>query len=156
MYDKLKAFRCILLCESFMADIINILNNEAKRRGENIDFGFGSELQKLQQLDRVLSATLPRGADKNCVLQVKNALKHVSVPKQTPAQYISTLLNILPYAKLCMPEQLGLVIDSVSTGLLEKCGDAICGEMLADVEQYADRYLSAVFKDYEPIKEDAA
>lgn len=156
MSDKIKAFRCVLLCESFMADIMNILNNEARRRGENIDFGFGSELQKLQQLDRVLSATLPRGVDKNCVIQVQNALKRVSIPKQTPAQYISTLLNVLPYAKLCMPDQIGLVIDSIIDGLLEKCGDAIYSEMLAGVEHYADRYLSAVFKDYEPLKEGAA
>lgn len=154
--DKIKAFRGVLLCEAFLADIINILDAETKRRGDNIDFGFGVELYKLQQLDRILSASLPKGVDKNCVMQVKKALSKVSHPKQTPAQYISTLINIFPFVKLYLSDELGLVIDSITKGLFKKCGNAVYGEMLAEVEHYADMYLSAVFKDYVPFKEDAA
>ena len=143
--DKIKAFRGVLLCEAFMADIANIV---AGKLPANY---FTEEIIAFRRMDEILSHGISRGIDKECVMQVKKAVAKVSHKKQTPAQYIATLLNIMPFVSLYLPENLQDVMKNIRCSLLKKCGDSISGEMVSDVEHYADSYLKAVFKDYEPM-----
>lgn len=152
--DKTKAFRAILLCEAFLGDIINILNAEIRRRGEDINFAFEEELGKILLIDKYLSNKLPRNIELECIKQVKKALKFVTNKKGTPAEYIATLLDTVPFAKLYLNDDMNKILDEVISGLLDKCGKAIDVSMLNNMESHADMYLSKVFKDYKPIGEE--